>query len=164
LKAVRRLVGRLRAEFPQLRICLVGDGLYACGEGFQVAKDFRCDYIYTFQPGRLPALWRDFRGLLRLVPERRVEWMTPRGARQVYRWVNELPYTDSDGRAWTVQALECTETDAEGEETIWSWLTSLDLNHETVVAVATDGGGALARGERGIQHPEEQRPEPGARL
>jgi hypothetical protein len=140
LKAVRRLVGRLRAEFPQLRICLDGDGLYACGEGFQVAEDFKCDYIYTFQPGRLPALWQDFRGLLRLVPDRRVEWTTPKGARQVYRWVNDLPYTDSDGRAWTVQALECTETDEAGKETTWSWLTSLELNHETVVAVATDGG------------------------
>jgi hypothetical protein len=140
LKALRRLVGGLRAEFPQLRICLVGDGLYACGEGFQVAKDFKCDYIYTFQPGRLPALWQDFRGLLRLVPDQRVEWTTPQGARQVYRWVNELPYTDSDGRAWTVHALECTETDGAGERTEWSWLTSLDLSRETVVAVATDGG------------------------
>src|SRR5262249_11616356 len=71
LKALRRLMARLRAECPQVRICLDGDGLYACGEGFQVAKDFKCDYIYTFQPGRLPALWEDFRGLLRLCPERR---------------------------------------------------------------------------------------------
>jgi hypothetical protein len=140
LKALRRLVARLRAEFPQLRICLGGDGLYACGEGFQVAKDFKCDYIYTFQPGRLPALWQDFRGLLRLVPDRRVEWTTPRGARQVYRWVDDLPYTDSDGRAWTVRALECTETGEEGKQTEWAWLTSLDLSHQTVVTVATEGG------------------------
>jgi hypothetical protein len=42
LKALRRLVAGLRAEFPQLRICLNGDGLFACGEGFQVAKDYRC--------------------------------------------------------------------------------------------------------------------------
>jgi hypothetical protein len=147
LKALRRLVATLRAEFPQLRICLGGDGLYACGEGFQVAKDFKCDYIYTFQPGRLPALWQDFQGLLRLCPDQRVEWTTPQGARQVYRWVNDLAYTDSEGRAWTVHALECTETNKEGKETEWSWVTSLDLRHETVVEVATDGGRARWREE-----------------
>ena len=147
LKALRRLMATLRSEFPQLRICLGGDGLYACGEGFQVAKDYRCDYIYTFQPGRLPALWEDFQELLLLCPDQRVEWITPRGTRQVYRWVNGLRYRDSDGRDWTINALMCTETDQEGKETEWSWLTSLDLNHGTVVEVATRGGRARWREE-----------------
>jgi len=40
-----------------------------------------------------------------------VEWTTPQGVRQVYRWVNGLHYTDSDGRAWTCNAITCTETD-----------------------------------------------------
>jgi hypothetical protein len=140
LKALRRLLARLRAEFPQIRICLGGDGLYACGEGFQVAKDYKCDYIYTFQPKRLPALWADFQGLLRLPPQQQVVWTTPQGVEQVYHWVNALDYTDSDGRAWTVNALACTETDQQGNQTEWSWLTSLDLSHQTVVAVATHGG------------------------
>ncbi len=140
LKALRRLLARLRAEFPQVRICLCGDGLYACGEGFQVAKDYNCAYIYTFKPGRLPALWEDFQGLLRLDPEKQVVWTTPQGVEQVYHWVNALDYSDSDGRAWSVNALACTETDKEGNQTEWSWLTSLDLIHETVVAVASHGG------------------------
>jgi len=147
LKALRRLMKTLRAEFPQLRICLNNDGLYACGEGFQVAKDYNCDYIYIFQPGRLPALWEDFQGLLRLCPEQRVEWTTPQGAQQVYRWVNGLDYQDSDGRDWTLNALECTETDKEGKKTEWSWVTSLDLDHKTVVEVATRGGRARWREE-----------------
>ena len=140
LKALRRLLNKLRAEFPQLRICLCGDGLYACGEGFQVAKDYKCDYIYVFKPGRLPALWEDFQGLLQLVPQQQVVWTTPQRVEQVHRWINGLHYTDSDGRAWHVNALECTETDKEGNKTEWSWLTSLALDHETVVAVATGGG------------------------
>jgi hypothetical protein len=140
LKALRRLLGKLRAEFPQLRICLSGDGLYACGEGFQVAKNYKCDYIYTFQPGRLPALWQDFQGLLRLCPDQQVVWTTPQGVRQVYRWVNGLQYTDSDGRAWAFNALVCTETKTDGNQSQWSWVTSLEVSHETVVAVATHGG------------------------
>jgi hypothetical protein len=140
LKALRRLMAGLREEFPQLRICLDGDGLYACGEGFQIAKDFRCDYIYVFKPGRLPALWRDFQELLRLCPDQQVERTTPQGVRQVYRWVNDLNYRDSDGREWTLNAIECTETNKDGEKSVWSWVTSLEVNHQTVVEVATNGG------------------------
>jgi hypothetical protein len=40
LKALRRLLAGLRAGFPQVRLCLNGDSLYGCGEGFQVAKDY----------------------------------------------------------------------------------------------------------------------------
>jgi hypothetical protein len=126
LKALRRLVAGLRAEFPQLRICLDGDGLFACGEGFQVAKDYRCDYIYVLKPGRLPALWQDFQGLLSLCPDQHRERTTPEGVRQVYRWINGLSYTDSAGRAWTFNAIVCTETNTEEKKTEWSWVTSLD--------------------------------------
>jgi hypothetical protein len=147
LKALRRLLARLRAEFPQLPICLNGDGLYACGEGFQVAKDYKCEYIYVFQPGRLPAVWEDFQGLLRLCPDQRREWITPQGIRQVYRWINGIQYTDSDGRAWTFNAIACTETKPDGEESKWSWLTHLEVNHETVVEVANKGGRGRWRAE-----------------
>ena len=139
LKALRRLLTKLRKMFPQLRICLGGDGLFACGEGFQVAKDFNCDYVYTFKSGRLPTLWQDFEGLLKLCPERRVEVTTPE-VRQVYRWVNDLHYEDSDGREWTVNALACREVNKDGEEGQWAWLTPLEVKRETVVEIATKGG------------------------
>jgi hypothetical protein len=75
-----------------------------------------------------------------LEPQQQVVWTTPQGAEQVYRWVEALDYTDSDGRAWSVNALKCTETDMEGNPSEWSWLTSLNLSRQTVVAVATHGG------------------------
>jgi hypothetical protein len=140
LKALRRLMAGLRGKFPQLRIVLNGDSLYACGEGFQIAKDYQCDYIYVFKRGRTPALWQDFQGLLHLCPDRQVERTTPQGIRQVYRWVNGLQYTDSDGRDWTFNAIECTETTKEGAKSVWSWVTSLEVSHQTVVEVATNGG------------------------
>ena len=140
LKALRRLLGPLRQRHPQLAICLSGDSLFACGEGLQVAKDYRCDYIYVFKPGRTPALWQDFQGLLSLCPDQRVEGTTPQGARQVYRWVNGLPYTDSDGRKWTLNAIHCQETSKDGKETEWAWVTGLEVNRRTVVEVATKGG------------------------
>ncbi len=72
LKALPTSDGRVASGVPtQLRICLNGDSLYACGEGFQIAKDYKCDYIYVFKPGRTPALWQDFQELLLLCPDQR---------------------------------------------------------------------------------------------
>ena len=140
LKALPRLLAKLRAAFPQLRICLAGDSQFACGAGLQAAKDYHCDYLYVFKEGRTPALWRDFRGLLRLCPQQRVELTTPQGVRQVYRWVNGLDYQDSDKRGWKFNALHCLETSKDGEVTEWSWLTPLRVDRDTVVEVATRGG------------------------
>jgi hypothetical protein len=140
LKALRRLAGSLRADFPQLPICLSGDSLYACGEGFQVAQDHRASYIYTFKPGRLPAVWADFQGLLALCPEQRVELVTPAQVRQVYRWVHDLSYTDSAGRPWTFTAIQGEEIHADGTRGLWAWVTDLEVSHDTVIEVATKGG------------------------
>jgi len=140
LKALPRLLAKLRTVFPQLRICLGGDSAFACGAGFQVAKDYKCDYLYTFKPGRTPALWQNFQGLLRLCPDQRVAVKTPQEVQQVYRWVNDLPYTDSDGRKWKFNAIHCKETKKNGEEGEWAWLTPLAVSQATVQEVATKRG------------------------
>ena len=140
LKALPRLLAKLRAAFPQLPVCLGGDSLFACGAGFQVAKDYHCDYIYVFKEGRTPALWQDFQGLLELCPGQRVALTTPDKTHQVYRWVNDLEYTDSDGREWKFNAIHCRETKKNGSVTDWSWLTPLEVNRKTVVEVAMRGG------------------------
>jgi hypothetical protein len=38
LKALSRLLPQLRRDFPQLRVCLSGDSLYACGRTLQLAN------------------------------------------------------------------------------------------------------------------------------
>jgi hypothetical protein len=92
LKALRRLAARLRQDFPQLPICLSGDALNACGEGFRIAQDYKLSFLHVFKEGRLPALWRDFQELLQMSPEQKVQVETAAGVKQEYRWVKELAY------------------------------------------------------------------------
>jgi hypothetical protein len=139
LKALPRLLAKVRAAFPQLRICLGGDSLFACGAGLQAARDYHCDYLYVFKPGRTPALWQDFQGLLTLCPDRRLELTTPQGAQHVYRWVDGMDYRDSEGRRWKFNALQCQETTKSGETSTWAWVTPLRLDRATVREVAKGG-------------------------
>jgi hypothetical protein len=139
LKALARLAPQLKKDFPQLPICMCGDGLYACGSTFALAAQQHWRYILIFKPGRLPSVWQDFQALLRCCRDQQVEVVLPDGTRQVYRWVNELCYSDSDKRTWKFNALLCQET-REEKTTTWAWLTDLPVNRETVVVIATRGG------------------------
>jgi hypothetical protein len=139
LKALSRLLPALRREYPQLSLCLAGDSLYACGRMLQLAKDHNCAYVLTFKPGRLPAVWEDFQALLKLTPANRLERPLPKGGRQVYRWVHELSYRDSDNRPWKFHAVQCEET-VDGQTSVFAWITELKVDEHTVVDVATKGG------------------------
>ena len=139
LKALSRLLPRLREDFPQLRLCLSADSLYACGRTLQLAKDYHCGYVLTFKPGRMPAVWEDFQSLLKLCPENTLERSAPEGVHQVYRWVHGLSYQDDQGRSWRFNAIECKET-VDGETTTFAWITDLKVDAHTVEEVATKGG------------------------
>jgi len=54
--------------------------------------------------------------------------------------VNQLAYEDSDGRCWKLNALECTETMADGEQQYFAWLTILPVGRKTVEEIAQKGG------------------------
>jgi hypothetical protein len=140
LKALQRLAPQLKQDFPQLPICLCGDGLYLCGATLAVAQDHGWKFLLVFKPGRLLSVWAEFQRLLALCPQQKVERILPDGTRQVYRWVQGLSYTDSEGRAWTFHALQCEETDPEGKTTRWAWATNLPVNRRTVVEIAGRGG------------------------
>jgi hypothetical protein len=140
LKAWKRLAPELKKNFPQLPICVGGDGLYLCGATLAECKANDWRFLVVFKPGRLPSVWADFQQSLTLCPEQKVEVMLPNGTRQVYRWVNGLSYTDSEKRTWSFNALQCEETRPGGKTTTWAWATDLPVNRGTVVAIATDGG------------------------
>ena len=126
-------------DFPQLRLCLSGDSLYACGRTLQLAKDYHFNYVLTFKPGHMPAVWEDFQSLLKLCPENTLERTTPGGVHQVYRWVHDLSYRDDQGRTWRFNAIECKET-VDGETTTFAWITDLKVDAHTVEDIATKGG------------------------
>jgi hypothetical protein len=140
LKALARLLPRLKKTYPQLCCVLALDSLYACGPVFALAQQLGWSFVVTFKEGRTPALWQEFRALLPQCPENVLERRWGDGRRQVFRWVPRLDYEDSEGRRWKLDALECTETAADGAQQYFAWLTGLAVNRKTVEAIAQQGG------------------------
>jgi hypothetical protein len=140
LKAFGRLAPRLKADFPQLRIVLAGDSLFACGATLQIAATHGWSYVLTLKPGRLPSVWDEFQRLKPLCPKQFLQRVLPDGTQQEFRWVHDLSYTDSEQRHWTFHALECVETSPENAVTHFAWITDLAVEPRSVEEVAQKGG------------------------
>lgn len=138
-KAFARLAPQLKAEFPQTRLCLAGDALFACGPVFGACQKYGWHYVLTFKPGALPAVWEDFQGLLRLCPGQVRRLRTPDKRELEYRWVNELSYIDDQGRPHTFSAIQCIQTQAD-QRTTFAWLTDWPVTADNVIEIAEQGG------------------------
>jgi len=139
LRALSRLLPQIRRDFPQVRLCLAGDSLYACARTLQLAKDYHYNYVLTFKPSHMPAVWKDFQGLLTLCPENTLERIRPDGIRQHFRWVHDLSYRDNQERTWSFHAILCEET-VEGQTTTFAWITDLEVEARTIEEIAQKGG------------------------
>jgi hypothetical protein len=140
LKAFSRLAPKLKKAFPQARLVVAGDSLLACGRVLDECLHNDWEFVLTFKEGRLPALWRDYESLLPLCPRQRLERVTAAGTRQIYRWVHDLSYEDSQRRRWQLHALECLETSGGGQTTRFVWLTRLPVSAKNVEQIAQKGG------------------------
>jgi hypothetical protein len=135
LRAFRRLLPKLRKDFPQMAICLLMDALYANEGVFKLSEQHRCAYLITFKEGSLPATWKEYQALKGLAPNHRRQ--ESHGTQtQAFRWVNGMDY---NGR--TLNALEMTETEG-GVQTFYSaWLCSWFITQDNVKALGSGGRG-----------------------
>jgi hypothetical protein len=139
LKAFDRLAPQIKAAFPQARLVLSGDSLFACGRVLEICKANEWDFVLVFKEGRMPALFQEYESLLALHPDNRLE-RPGDAATRVYRWVCDLWYEDSEQRRWTLHALECVETTTDGVATRFVWLTRLPVSATNVEEIAWQGG------------------------
>jgi len=140
LKALARLLPRIKKTYPQLDFVLALDSLYGCGPLFALAKQYGWSFVVTFKEGRTPALWREYCALRQACPQNVLKQQWGDGLRQEFRWVNQMDYQDSEQRHWKLNALECTETTADGQSHYFAWLTWLPVGKKTVAEVAQKGG------------------------
>jgi hypothetical protein len=141
LKAMQRLLPRIKREHPQQRFVLSGDSLYACGTTFALLEQLGWSFVVTFKEGRTPALWQEYLALRAQCPQQRLRRAWKEGV-QEFRWVNRLVHEDSAGRRWELDALECHEMTPDGAEQYFAWLTGLPVGRKTVEEIAEKGGRA----------------------
>lgn len=135
-KAFKRLLARLKEEFPQQRIVHLLDGGYCNGPTFKSIDAVHHKFICCFKPGSIPTLYQEALTLCELNPNNRiVQTSGPKRhpVRRVYTWVNDLEY---DGRR--LDFLMCRETIGT-KTTTFAWLTTFHVDRENVITIAQGG-------------------------
>jgi hypothetical protein len=112
LKAFYRLAERLKIRLPRLPILLSMDGLFAGGPTFDLCRRYGWKFMIVLKDDDLPSVNEEFDALSKLQPENRLAWRTGQKAqiKQVFRWVDDIAYTDSLKKEHTLSAIECLET------------------------------------------------------
>jgi len=139
LKAFARLAPQLKRDYPQLRLCLCMDGLYANGTALDLCHSNHWKYIIVFKEGSLPAVWQEYQTLLELCPENRKTRLLGTEGRQDFAWVQDLQYVDDQGRTQRFNAFQCHEQIGQDKH-FFAWMTNFSLRADNVATLANRGG------------------------
>ena len=134
LKAGYRLLARIKSKFPQLKICLGLDSLFANRQIMEIAENYHWKYIINFKAGSIPTVAQEFNALLPLEPQNRLTF-SQKDVRQDYQWVTEI---DHEGHL--VNVLSCHEIKEKQEPKDFVWLTNLNLTSKNCFIIANEGG------------------------
>ena len=146
LKAFYRLAERLKRRFPRLPILLSMDGLFAGGPTFDLCQSYGWKFMIVLKDDDLSSVNEEFDALSPLQPENRLVWHTGKGAqiKQVFRWVDDIAYVDSQKKEHTLSVIECLESkpDQPGQQktTKFKWVTNGHVSCKNIVTLSNDGG------------------------
>jgi len=134
LAAFYRMAPRLKRRFPQLKICLLLDSLYAAAPVIDIAEGYNWKYITVFKRGSMPDRYDEFLKLKGLCPENKLSLKVGKLS-QDYRWVEGIPH-----KGYYFNALELKEKKG-SSQTRFVWMTNLKIFKKNIVKIA--GGGRL---------------------
>jgi hypothetical protein len=146
LKAFYRLADRLKQRFPRLPICLLLDGLFAGGPTFALCEQYRWKYLVVLTEEDLSSVHQELELLMPLAPENHLTAYTGVQSKteQVFRWMNDLSYCDSEKREHTLSVMECLETspqsNGERKTARFKWVTNLKVKANNICILTNQGG------------------------
>ena len=146
LKAFYRLADRLKQRFPRLPICLLLDGLFAGGPTFALCEQYDWKYLIVLTEDDLSSVHQELDLLMPLAPENHLTVYTgvQSKTKQVFRWMNDISYRDTEKREHSLSVMECLETsprsNGERKTTRFKWVTNLQVKTNNIRILTNQGG------------------------
>jgi hypothetical protein len=134
LKALPRLLARIKKAFPGLALCLLLDSLHCNGPTFRLCRAHDWRFLIVLKEGALPSVFEEFEALKAQSPENQLTVPTPDG-RLTFSWVNAIPY---DGL--TLNVLECLVNRPNEKPIRFVWVTDIEVTRDLCQALSQEGG------------------------
>ena len=135
LAACYRLLERLKNIYPQLKICLLMDSLYANQTIFKIAEKNKWKYIINFKEGSIPYIAQEAYALSLLLPENNKTIIKKEdNIIQKFNWVWDINYEN-----YLINYIKCVEKSID-KVTTFEWITNFQVNQQNVDILANKGG------------------------
>ena len=132
-----RLAARLKAAFPRLPVCILGDALYACGPVVGICRKNGWSYVLTAKDGSIPAIMAG----ARMAAWARKAGTPGRGRRGEVRWATADEIEGETGEEALGGVVFMRETDGDGKESYdGAFVTDLPLGGAERAALVADWG------------------------
>lgn len=135
--AAKRLLRRVREDQPKLKFIVIEDSLASNGPHIELLEALDMRYILGVKPGDHATLFEHVHEALNSERGHALESVDSPKQERGYRWINGLVLNASHPER-LVNYLEHWEL-VDGRERIWSWVTDLPLDADTVAAFARAG-------------------------
>jgi Transposase DDE domain len=136
--AAKRICKTLNKCYPDLKILLVEDALYANAPHIRQITDYGWRYILNVKPDSHESLEKQFAGRRASEQVKELRLTDPQGIKHYFAWTNDLCLCESAIDV-KVNYLLYEQTDKRGEITRWTWITNIPLNARSVETVMRGG-------------------------
>lgn len=138
LNALKRFIENLRAEHPRLKIIIVCDAIASKAPHIRLMIEAEMGFILGVKESDHKALFESAKHACKTF-EMKVPGKKKKDSKTlIFRYANGLPLNDSN-MDLNVNFIECTEVDADGNKTTFSWVTHIELNEENLYKVMQGG-------------------------
>lgn len=117
-EGAKRLMERLKQEFPMLKICICGDSLYASEGFFKECRKKKWKYILRYKEGSIPSINQEYQVLKKQEKNRQEK---PEG---VYDYVTGIDYRG--------ESINVIEYESEEEKKKFLYVTNLSITGRNV--------------------------------
>jgi len=127
-KAAKRLIRRLKEQFPMLPILFCADSLYACEGMFELCRKYHWSFLIRYKKGSIPSIYQEYESLRKR--EKNYQEFQNNGSRYWYDHINGIDYNGCP-----INLLEYGES----EEKHFCFLTNLPITLKNRAQLLSDG-------------------------
>ena len=141
INASKRIVQRIRADHPKLKIIIGGDGLYSKQPFINELKRHRMSYVLVAKPADHRVMYKFIAELREMDSDelKRLEIKDHKGYTHQYEWAAKVPLT-GDEKSEDVQYLEYTMIRKDGKATYHNvWVTDIEIDKNNIAELVRVG-------------------------
>ncbi len=134
INASKRLLKRIKEEFPKLKICILGDSLYAVESIIDICKDSGWNYLLRCKEGRQKNLIMDYRYVLESgeYGEKKNILVEEKGTAKYVNHVEEITGKDFTANIFEYEYEQISKRTNKKNTVKFQWITDIELTNKNI--------------------------------